>query len=101
MHAITTLRTSYVEWVKLYLDVNDIKEEKQLALFLSVLGANMCCLPKDLVAPHAPLELKLDGTIDVLQDHFKPWFIVIAKRFHFQYCCQVPCESAVTYVAQL
>ena len=63
---------SYVERVKLYLDANDVKQEKRLAVFLSVLGASTYSLLRDLVAPRKPLDLTLDATIDVLQAHFEP-----------------------------
>ena len=62
--------SSYMEQVKLYLDANDVKPDKRLAVFLSVIGATTYSLLRDLVAPRKPSELKLDEAIEALMAHF-------------------------------
>ena len=93
--------SSYVERVKLYLDANDVKVDKRLAVFLSVIGATTYSLLRDLVAPRKPSELKLDEAIEALTAHFQPKPIVIAERFHFHCRSQLPGETVADFVAHL
>ena len=93
--------SSYVERVKLYLDANDVKADKRLAVFLSVIGATRYSLLRDLVAPRKPSELKLDEAIEALTAHFQPKPIVIAERFHLHRRSQLPGETVADFVAHL
>ena len=93
--------SSYVERVKLYLDANDVKADKRLAVFLSVIGATTYSLLRDLVAPRKPSELKLDEAIEALTAHFQPKPIVIAEHFHFHRRSQLPGETVADLVAHL
>ena len=48
--------TAYVERVILYFQVNDMAEEKQVAVCLSALGPKMYALLRSLVTPAIPKE---------------------------------------------
>ena len=59
--------SSYVERVQIYMDANDVKDNKKRAVFLSVIGVNTYTLLRDLVAPADPRQTH---TIAVLRQLF-------------------------------
>ena len=61
---------SYSERVTLFMTANDVKEEKQVAVFLSVLGAQTYKLLKSLLTPESPEKKSVDELIKVLETHF-------------------------------
>ena len=65
----------------LYL-TNDIEADKKVAVLQSVMGAATYGL-FILIAPDNPGETTYKDIVDVLQGHFSPKLIVIAKRFRF------------------
>ena len=74
---------TYEECLKLYFEANDVVPEKQVAVFLSTIGAKNYALLRDLTSPDKPKEKGLDAIIDVLKAHFDPTPSVIAERFTF------------------
>ena len=80
---------------------NSIEEDKQVPVFLSVLGGKVYALLRDLLAP-AKLSAKSFGDLsDVITKHFEPKPVVIAERFHFHRRNQATGESIAEYVAEL
>ena len=62
--------SAYLERVELYFKANGIKEEKQVPLFLSLLGAKTYSLLRTLVAPDSPRSKAFKTLADLLKDHF-------------------------------
>ena len=93
--------TAYLERVELYFVANGVKADKQVAVFLSVVGGKIYSLLRDLLAPKKPQDTSLAGLQSTLTDHFDPKPLVIAERFVFHQRSQQPNESAAVYVAEL
>ena len=90
--------TSYLEHTKVYFTANDIAERKQVAVLLSVIGAQTYSLLRSLTAPDLPQAKSLET---ILKQHFEPKPLVIAERFHFHPRNQITGESLAEYIAEL
>lgn len=62
----------YLEWLELFLVVNNVEEEKKVAHLLSGLGAKAYAVIKNLVAPQTPKECSLDRIKELLINHLSP-----------------------------
>ena len=93
--------SAYLERIELYFDANGIREEKQVQVFLSLLGAKMYSLLRTLVAPLSPKEQSLKDLAKLLKSHFEPKPLVIAERFAFHRCYQQPGKTVMEYLAKL
>ena len=93
--------STYVDRVFLYFEANEIKDEKQVAAFLSLGGPKLYGLAKDLVSPRNPKDCTLDDLVTTLKNHFKPQVIVIYERFKFYKRIQENHESVSNFVAAL
>ena len=63
--------------------MNGIKDEKQVAVFLSVIGPNNYALLCDLLIPKKPYEKSLVALFETLLVHFKLNPVIIAECFRF------------------
>ena len=93
--------STYVERVKIFFMANDVAEDKQLPVFLSVLGAKNFTLLCNLLLPDKPQTKTLILVSEVLKKHFEPKPLVTAERFHFHRQNQLSTESLADYVAEL
>jgi hypothetical protein len=93
--------STYIDRLELYFEANSIPEEKQVAVFLTVVGAKNFSLLNDLCAPEKPKDKTLVDLIGKLMGHFEPKPIVISERFHFHKRDQKPGESISEFVADL
>ena len=59
----------YLERVELYFVANGVKADKQVAVFLSVVGGKIYSLLRDLLAPKKPQDTSLAGLQSTLTDH--------------------------------
>ena len=73
----------YLERVELYFSVNEVKREKQVPVFLNLLGRETYALLRNLVSPVKPAEKSLNELMDALRGHFEPKKLVTAARFQF------------------
>ena len=73
----------YLERVELFLTANSVEDDKRVAYLLSGLGAKAYAVLKNLVAPRAPKECRMDRIKELLVNHFKPRPPVIAERYAF------------------
>jgi len=60
-----------------------VKEDKQVATLLSVVGSKTYALLSDLLAPVKLAGKPLKNLTEALQINFEPKPVVIAERFHF------------------
>ena len=95
------LLSSYLERLDAFFTVNDIKDEKAVPAFLSLIGSKTYSLLKNLVAPSLPKDKSFAELVAALQKHFEPKPLVIAERFHFHRRSQAEGESINNYVAEL
>ena len=73
----------YVQRVQLYFLTNDIKDERHVVTFLSLLGRRSYSLLGDLLTPELPHTKTWDELVSTLKNHYEPIPSVIARRFHF------------------
>ena len=92
---------SYVERAKIFFAANEIPDDKQPAVFLSVIGGKTYTLLRSLLSLDLPQDQTLEDIVAALESHFDPKPIVIAERFHFHRRNQLPNESVAVYVAEL
>ena len=92
---------AYLKRVALYFAVNRIKEDKQVPILLSSIGARTYSLLLDLFAPVVLGTLPFDRILEVLTSHFRPRYLVIAERFHFHRRVQAVDERIAKFDAAL
>ena len=97
----TEALSTYVERAKIFFAANDVAEDKQLSVFLTVIGKENFALLRDLLAPAKPQDKSLNDVIEALKKHFEPKPLITAERFHFHRRDQLPTETVAEYVAQL
>ena len=73
---------AYVERVEQYFIANGIKEEKQVAVMLSLMGNKTYGLLRNLSAPEKPSSLSFKDIVETLQKHLSPKPLLIAERDH-------------------
>ena len=92
---------AYLERVQLFFDANGIKDDKKVAVLLTVIGSTTYALLSSLLAPAKPGDKPFEVLSETLLRHFDPKPLVIAERFHFHRRNQASSESISEYVAEL
>ena len=92
---------AYVERVEQYFIANGIKEEKQVAVMLSLMGNKTYGLLRNLSAPEKPSSLSFKDIVETLQKHLSPKPLLIAERFRFHKRNQLEGETVSKYLAEL
>ena len=89
---------AYLERVDMFFLANDIAEEKQVPVFLSVVRGKThplpCALAKLQEQPLADIQKQL-------KEHFNPTPLVIAECLYFHQRSQGPTETVAEYMAEL
>ena len=70
-------------------------------MLLSVIGAKIYTLLRNLMAPTLPQDVTFDDLIKILKSHFEPQPVIIAERFRFHRRTQAVGETISDYIAQL
>ena len=91
----------YFKQLQLFFIMNGVKEDKQVALFLSRLGTKTYAVFKILTAPAVPSDCYLAQIKEKLVSHFKPKLPVIAERFLFHNRDQLPGKPIKDFVIEL
>lgn len=92
---------SYLERFERWLSANEIRAEKKIDVFLSVLGPTEYGLLKNLIAPVKISDSTYQNLTSALSLHFKPKPILIAERFRFYKRQQKPDETVTEYILAL
>ncbi|KAM7284440.1 uncharacterized protein ISCGN_001534, partial [Ixodes scapularis] len=92
---------TYIERLDQFFVANDVKPERQVAAFLSLIGAKTYALLKSLVAPDIPASKSYIELVAILREHLSPKPLVIAERFRFHKRNQNENESILEFVAEL
>ena len=100
-HPENELLSSYLELLDAFFSTNNIKDEKKVPSFLSLIGSKIYPLLKNLVAPTLPKEKTFDKLVAALKGPFEPKPLMIAERFHFHRRAQAEGESIKEYMAEL
>ena len=72
-----------------------------MAIFLSIVGAQVYALVQNLVSPKKPKQCKYDEIVAPLKNHYKPKVIVVYERFKFYNRSQSANASIADFVAEL
>lgn len=81
---------TYLECVQLFFDANGMEDDKQVAVFLTVIGTKTYALLSGLLAPTKPREKSFSDLAQTVRYHFEPQPLIIAERFHFHKCLVSP-----------
>ena len=92
---------AYLERVDLFFTANDIGPDKQVSVFITVVGSRNYTLIKSITTPTLPQEKSYEDLKAVLLAHFRPKPPLIAERFHFYQCNQAAGESVHDFLADL
>ena len=88
----------------MFLEANDIPQERRVPVFLSVIGATNFALITTLVAPKKPSDKSVNELLWTLRTHFTQKRVTIAERFkfyNFYNRSQGESESAAQYAGEL
>ena len=75
--------SAYHERIELFFVANEIPEERQVAVLLSIIGTKNFSLLRDLLSPETPSSKSVKVLLDTLGKHLEPEKVVIAERFKF------------------
>lgn len=92
---------SYLERFEHFLVANDIKDEKVLPVFLTVIGPEAYEVLKSLVVPASPGEKSYAVVKQLLIEHYSPKSSVIAERCKFNRRVQDEHESVEDFIVEL
>ncbi|XP_075740403.1 uncharacterized protein LOC142786657 [Rhipicephalus microplus] len=92
---------SYLERFEHFVTANDIREEKKLAVFLSVIGPRTYEVLKSLVVPAVPGDKSFEEVTVLLKKHYSPQCSVIAERCKFNKRAQEEQESVEDFIVAL
>ena len=92
---------AYLERAALYMDANEVADEKKTATFLTAIGKSTFQVLRNLVAPAKVKDKSFDQICEVLLRHYEPKPLVISERFNFNRRQQGANERISDYVAEL
>ncbi|XP_037564991.1 uncharacterized protein LOC119444705 [Dermacentor silvarum] len=92
---------SYLERFEYFVTANDIKEEKKLAVFFSVIGPRTYQVLKILVVPAVPGDKSFEEVTVLLKKHYRPSCSVLAERFKYNRRAQEEQESIEDFIVSL
>ncbi|KYN45302.1 hypothetical protein ALC56_00247, partial [Trachymyrmex septentrionalis] len=75
--------------------------EKQVSLFISLIGNKGYELLFNLCTPKNPANLTLEHLAEIMQKHLQPQSSVISQRYEFKECKQMEGEDIKTYLPKL
>ena len=75
--------SAYLERVQIFFQADNIADEKQVGIFLSLIEAKSNGLLRDLLAPAKPMDKSLAELTKTLRTYYEPTPLIIAERFYF------------------
>lgn len=89
---------SYVMRLKHYFKANNVKEENQVSILITVIGPKTLAVLSDLVLPDKVDSKEYKNLIEVSEGNFSAKLLVVAERFTFYSRMQTPIESIADFV---
>ncbi|XP_073963715.1 uncharacterized protein [Choristoneura fumiferana] len=93
--------STYVDRLEQYFVVNDVKEDRKVALLITALGAESYDLLVTLCTPTKPSQKKYGELVELMSDHLEPGRSILAERYKFRQRKQSANESIADYIADL
>jgi len=100
-YSLTEDWTRWFERLMHYFIGNDVPKEKQVSLFITLLGNEGYDLLCNLCTPESPANLTLEQLAKMMQNHLQPQPSVISQRYKFKECKQLTGEDIKTYLTKL
>ena len=92
----------YAERLEHFFAANSIVEnEKKRSVFLTMIGAAMYKMLRDLVASAKPGTKPLEELLQKLEQHYSPRPSEIIQHFRFHTCFRKPGEAIAAFIARL
>ena len=85
----------------MFFEANEIKDEKKVAVLLTVLRTKAYSLLRSVIAPEKPADKAYQQLVGAMKSYVYPKPIVIAERFRCHRRDQKEDETLVQYLAQL
>ncbi|XP_075157818.1 uncharacterized protein LOC142231085 [Haematobia irritans] len=92
---------SWVARVEQFFVVNDVNENKQVPLFITLIGAEAYEILASLTVPLKPKDKSISQLLKILTDHFAPKANEIAERYKFYSRDQKEGEPIADYIVEL
>lgn len=92
---------SYLERFEHFVSANDVKDEKKLAVFLTVIGPQAYEVLKSLIVPDVPGDKSFEEVKLILKNHYSPKSSVIAERCKFNRRVQEQQETVEDFIVAL
>lgn len=92
---------AYIRRVRQFIKLNEIKDELQVAMLITVVGEATYSLMCDLCSPNNPEDKEFDDLIKLVTDHLEPKRSDIAERHVFRLRRQHAGEPLMEYLQQL
>lgn len=92
---------NYVERFEQYFEANEVKDKKNMAVFLSVIGPGAYGMLRNFVQPGLPKDKTYNELVKALTDHYMPKPLIISERFKFHNRNQKEGETVAAYVVEL
>ena len=93
--------SSYLERMQIYFEVNSIKEDRKVAVLLTVVGVKTYETLQNLLLPACPRDNSYNKLLEVLKRHYDPQPLAIGERFRFYQQLQKPGEMIANFLADL
>ena len=93
--------SAYVERLDSFFLANEIKDEKKVALLVTVLGTKSYSLLRNIIAPAKPVDKTYEQLVGAIKSYLDLKPTVIAERFRFHRQDQKEGETIAQYLAQL
>ena len=74
---------TYEQRIKMFLQANEVATEKEVPIFLSIIGASNFALLTSLLAPEQPSSKTVDELLRTLRDYFTHKWVIIAEHYKF------------------
>ncbi|CAH2259979.1 jg26664 [Pararge aegeria aegeria] len=92
---------AYVRRIKQFIVLNEIRDELQVPMLITVVGEATYALMCDLCAPDHPENKSFDTLTELVTNHLEPQRSEIAERHVFRQRRQRPDESLTEYLQHL
>ncbi|XP_017891008.1 uncharacterized protein K02A2.6-like [Ceratina calcarata] len=93
--------TSWCERLDMYILANEVREDKKVSLFLTLLGKDGYALLRNLTTPNLPSQTSFAELKQTMRQHLQPAPNPMAERYKFKECTQKEGEDIKRFLVNL
>lgn len=101
LHPLEEDIESYLLRLKHYFKANNVKDENQVSVLITVIGPKVLTILVDLVSLDKIDSKSYEPLKNIFEEHFSPHRLLEAKRYTFFSCVQRPNEGIADFVVAL